>query len=167
MGIDYGRGMTNINPETGIRFGIIPMNDVVQAWCDSSEPYYGEPTCPKCGEEITDPEDQDTYYCKKCDYQFYSHEAFGDEPLCFHYDDEGYEVQSDDHGDLWIIESPYFTYADFCSPCAPGACHLRNIVEPNDNNKCYCFGHDWFDEGKAPYPVYDVKTGKEVNSEND
>lgn len=36
-GIDYGGGQTNIDHETGIRFGVIPANDVLQAWADSAE----------------------------------------------------------------------------------------------------------------------------------
>ncbi len=48
-GIDYGNGLTNIDHSNGIRYGVIPANEVLQAWCDSSEPDYGEPHCPKCG----------------------------------------------------------------------------------------------------------------------
>lgn len=50
-GIDYGLGKTNIDTETGIRFGVIPQNELLQAWCDSAEPEYGEPHCPRCGNE--------------------------------------------------------------------------------------------------------------------
>jgi len=32
-------------------------------------------------------------------------------------------------------------------------------------NACYCFGHDWFEDGKAPYPVYSVETGELVEAE--
>ena len=49
--IDYGMGQTNIDKETGIRYGVISQNEVLQAWCDSSEAYYGDPHCPKCGNE--------------------------------------------------------------------------------------------------------------------
>jgi len=80
-----------------------------------------------------------------------------------YYENDGYALQTDDDGDLWIIKSPYFTHAAFCSPCAPGACHLRNPLElPDPANKCYCLGHDWFDDGKAPYPVYSIATGKQI-----
>ena len=30
MGIDYGLGETNIDKETGIRFGVIPMKDGIK-----------------------------------------------------------------------------------------------------------------------------------------
>ena len=39
-GIDYGNRKTNIDLETGIRFGVIPMHEVTQAWCDDAEPVY-------------------------------------------------------------------------------------------------------------------------------
>ncbi len=59
-GIDYGMGTTNIDKENGIRYGVIPQNEVLQVWCDSSEAYYGEPeecTCmnPECGEDNSIP----------------------------------------------------------------------------------------------------------------
>ena len=82
-------------------------------------------------------------------------------------DNEEYTAyQSQDDPDIFIIKSPYFTYAQYCSPCAPGAVYLMNpLSEKIDQNKGYCFGHDWFESGKAPYPVYDVKTGIEVKSD--
>ena len=139
-GIDYGNGKTNINTDTGIRFGVIPLNDVVQAWADSSQPWYGD--TPE--EEIGD----------------------FDEPINWYVDDAEYRAESDDNGDIFIIRAPFFTYAQYCSPCAPGACYLPNpLEEPDARNKCYCFGHDWFDSGVAPYPVYSVATGARVEPE--
>jgi len=139
-GHDYGMGITNINPETGIRFGVIPQNDVLQAWCDGSEPDYGD--IPD-DEELPD-------FC---------------EPIGFVLDADGYRATCGDDGDIFILKSPYFTYAQFCSPCAPGACHLRNpLDEADENNRCYCFGHDWFEDGKAPYPVYRVDTREQVTA---
>ena len=50
-GIDYGRGQTNIDHETGIRYGVIPQNDVLQSWSDASEADYGPAACGECGNE--------------------------------------------------------------------------------------------------------------------
>jgi len=75
--------------------------------------------------------------------------------------------QRSDDPEIMITKSPYFTYAQFCSPCAPGAVYLMNWLpksNPVENNRGYCFGHDWFESGKVPYPVYSVKTGKLVLS---
>ena len=189
-GIDYGNGSTNIDPETGIRYGVIPANDVLQCWADESEPDYGEPTCPKCGNEAQsidaapdewgdNPEWTDNgsdYCCPHCRYTFETYEAFGDEPLGFTLADEEYRAsQYGDDSDIFITKSAYFTHAQFCSPCAPGACHLGNPVD-SDGPRAYCFTPDWFDwhsemgdeptgyfDGSptsCPYPVYRVSDGK-------
>lgn len=173
-GIDYGLGQSNIDHETGIRFGVIPQGAVLQAWADSSEGYYGEPCCPKCGNQADSPDkfgdsfadgvpedytteryETDDYVCVYCKHFFGGESAFGDEPLSFVLDDGEYLAESDSSGDIFITKSPYYTRAQFCSPCAPGACYLEN---PCDNGeRAYCFAADWFDdEEPCPYPVYRV-----------
>ena len=180
-GIDYGLRRSNIDLETGIRYGVINQNAVGQAWFDDSEGYYGKPRCPDCDNEVDktiefsvdekpvfdaeDNEIEDEYYCSICDKGVDENnpDIWCDEALSFFYDQDGYQAEcSDDYGDIFVMKSPYFTFAQFCSPCAPGAVHLENPLDhKNDDNKGYCFGHDWF-EGKAPYPVYSVETGKLV-----
>lgn len=179
-GIDYGMGTTNIDHDTGIRFGVIPQNDVLQAWADSSEPHYGPPTCPKCGNEARHTEDLtgkhpdvDEYDCARgacgdfacddCAYLFDGEDAFGDEPISYVLDGDGYLAECGSDGDIFIIRSPYFTHAQFCSPCAPGAGYLANPYD--DGPKTYCFAADWFDDDSpCPYPVYRVDTGELVYS---
>lgn len=193
-GIDYGLGQTNRNTKTGIRFGVIPVHDVCQAWYDSAEDDMGEPHCPECGNEAETvkcvtkqlPNGSGVsvspilgkrrryklyhshafgdYACDNCKLLFDSESAFPDTPLAWKLDDGEYKAtQGGDDCDIFILESPYFTYAQFCSPCAPGACYLRNPLSNQvESNKAYCFGHDWFDGGKAPYPVYSVETGREI-----
>lgn len=173
-GFDYGMGQTNIDHENGIRFGVIPQHEVLQAWADSSEPEYGDPHCPKCGNEceLTEDIDEDCedyevargscgdYSCESCRYSFDGDEAFGDEALSYSLDDHEYKATCGEV-DIFILRSPYYTRAEYCSPCAPGACYLLNHDEAGD--KAYCFGHDWFDEGRAPYPVYSVATNELIN----
>ena len=178
VGIDYGLGRANVDKETGIRYGVISQNSVLQAWADSSEPQYGEPTCGKCGNEcveITDASvpDLDTvedweqdghdYACVACKRTFWSDEAFGDEPLGYSYTGEGYELTDCLDTDIFVLKSPYYTFAQFCSPCVPGAGNLDNAM--SDGIKTYCLGHDWFEDQKAPYPVYSVETGELVKPE--
>jgi hypothetical protein len=167
-GTDYGRGATNIDPDNGIRYGVIYQNEVLQAWCDSSEPDYGPPTCGKCGNEAATPETvvfaddiepewynaTRDYHCLHCERSFDSDDAYCEEPLSHYLDDGEYHATCGSDGDIFITKSPYYTRASFCSPCAPGACNLMSPCE--DGDKAYCFGHDWFDDGKAPYPVYRV-----------
>jgi len=139
-GLDYSLGLSNVDHPTGIHYGVIHANEVCQAWSDSSEPEYPDPELDEDGEEIED----DLI-----------------EPLAFTYDDDGYRCsQSADDPDIFILRSPYYTRCAFCSPCAPGAGYL---MSPRPAGiKTYCFGHDWFDEGKAPYPVYRVTDDQEI-----
>ena len=77
---------------------------------------------------------------------------------CMLWEDEDYKIKTSSGGDLWILKSPYYTFAQFCSPCAPGACHLEHPLEEKDpDNKCYCLHHEWFEKDKAPYPVYRIE----------
>ncbi len=199
-GIDYGGGTTNIDRETGIRFGVIPQNDVLQAWAESSEPDYGPPGCSECGSEavgigevpfdlddlktlrqsdgycrkhailqIPDEHQADCgdndewhdegrdYACLNCARSFYSEDAWGDDPVGGYVLDDGeYKAHCGEDGDIFILKSPYYTHAQFCSPCAPGACYLQNPVD-DSGPKAYCFGPDFFDdEYPCPYPVYRV-----------
>ena len=164
-GIDYGLGQSNIDKETGIRYGVISSNgDILEAWADESEPYYGKVECPKCDKEV-----EPSYACSECEADLDGYSML--EPLGHVYTEGGYECEEGSDGDIFVLKSPYFTYAQFCSPCAPGAVHLENPLNIDatvgnirsfDGNKGYCFGHGWFEGEKAPYKVYDVKTGKEV-----
>jgi len=136
-GIDYGLGKTNIDLKNNIRYGVISQNEVLQAWCDSCEPVY------------PDDVDLDEDDCI--------------EPAGYIYQGDGYVCECGDDGDIFVTKSLYYTYAQFCSPCAPGACYLMNpLDELDEGNKCYCLGHDWFESGKAPYKVYSVETNEEV-----
>ena len=172
-GIDYsGPGSTaNRDPETGIRYGIISQHQLDGDSLDSFEEIY-VPRCPHCGKEV--PEDthftkenrpadeRDGYYtiCASCEKPFAEDEQYGDEPDDHKLDDGEYQGRLDSGGDAWCFKSPYFTRATFCSPCAPGACSLGSPCD--DGERAYCFGHDWFEDGKAPYPVYSVATGERV-----
>jgi len=158
-GIDYGLGQTNIDMQTGIRFGVIPSHHV-PLWYDESEIIYLY-TCPECGLESIEYAD----LCESCGHE-YEADYFDElETSYFEYKADGYRcTQSSNDADIFIEKSAYYTYADLCSPCAPGACYLLNpLDEPDKDNKCYCFGHDWFNNGKAPYPVYSVETNELIN----
>lgn len=153
-GIDYGRGVSNRDHKTGISYGVISQNAVLQAWADSSEPWYDEPE-----KNDDDDDDVDRECC---------------EPLGWTLDDGEYLAESDSYGDIFVYRSPYYTHAQFCSPCAPGACHLENPTDKG-GQRAYCFAPDWFEwwsemgiepagvyleiKTSCPYPVYRVKDG--------
>ena len=140
VGIDYGLGRSNVDLANGIRYGVISQNSVSQAWCDSAEAQYPEPELDENGEPIEDD------FC---------------EPIGWNYSDDGYELTDCLDNDIFVLKSPYYTFAQFCSPCVPGAGNLDNAMP--DGVKTYCLGHDWFEEGKAPYPVYSVETDLRVD----
>ena len=161
-GLDYAHGKANIDTKTGIRYGVINQNQVLQAWADSSEPFYIY-HCPNCGQHLK--KGQDAKRCPSC-YKTFEEGDFDElQPASFFYNEDGYLCECGEDGDIFITKSSFFTYAQLCSPCAPGACYLNNPLEDKvENNKCYCFGHDWFEKEVAPYPVYSIKTGELVPS---
>ena len=92
-GIDYGLGKTNLDTETGIRFGIIHNHRLVDWFWDETEAEYGD-----------------------CE----SEEEFA-EPIGHNITDPEITASVDSSGDVWVFRSNYITRGTFCSPCAPGA----------------------------------------------
>lgn len=84
-----------------------------------------------------------------------------------------------DQNELWVFKSAFYTYAQFCSPCFPGACNLDSPLElpliprhepptmhtQYPQNKCYCLPHDWFEHSIAPYPVWRVADDVQIVAE--
>lgn len=136
-GIDYGRGKTNIDTATGIRYGVISMHSVGQALYEAQEFEYDY--------EVGEGDSDDLAFA---------------EPTGWHVDQDGHKITDCLDNDAMVMKSPYYTFAPFCSPCVPGAGDLNNARE--SGVKTYCLGHNWFDSGKAPYPVYSVETDEEV-----
>lgn len=186
-GIDYSMGQSNVDKATSIHNGVIHQNRVGQAWYDGSEAYYGDPHCPKCGNDAvesgsenddgTDDEGEEVkreeyesarhscgdYACDRCKYRFDGEEAFGDSPISHFVDDGEYSAECGESGDIFVMKSPYYSKSQFCSPCAPGAGHLAKPCV--DGPKTYCLGHEWFENGRAPYPVYRVSDDSLVDPE--
>jgi hypothetical protein len=168
-GIDYGRGLANVDRATGIRYGVIAANEVGQAWYDSSEADYGTPTCPTCGgalvefaDETADgwtirPHEIPEYACVACRLLCGGESAFSEEPLAHTYTGDGYTAEQTD-SDIFVTASPFYTRGTFCSPCAPGAVSLGT----GGSIRAYCFGHDWFEDGRAPYRLWRVSDDTEV-----
>jgi len=173
-GIDYGLGQSNIDKSTGIHYGVISQHSVNPDALDDLEPDYGPPTCPKCGGEVKASDEVPSevsdaewfnvnadYACSKCEECFWSEDCFPEESQGFSYSTDGYELADCLDSDIFVLRSPYYTFAQFCSPCVPGAGNLDTFVSEEDGGvKCYALGHEWFDaENPCPYPVYSVKTG--------
>lgn len=83
----------------------------------------------------------------------------------YRYEKDGYLLTGCLQTDLFVIKSPFYTYAQFCSPCVPGAGNLDHPVDPTAGApKSYCLGHSWFDDEKAPYRVWRVEDNMEIVS---
>lgn len=162
-GIDYGMGKANVDPATGIRYGVISQHSVSDAWNDCAEPEYGDPSCPDCGGEVTDQFPDDStgdYYCAQCDSGYWSDVAFPEDPIGWRYEGDDYFLVDCLGTDVMVLKSPFYTRARFCSPCVPGA---GNLDSPDVLGvRTYCLGHDWFESGEAPYPVWSVATDERV-----
>jgi hypothetical protein len=185
-GFDYSMGTANTDPETGIHFGVINMNELYEYAWEHVESVYGDPCCPKCSnvlheyegefidklinDKVIESEDElanytkhscADYICESCGLIVGSDETVGDEEPCGHtLKQDGYEGTVDSYNDLMVLKSPYYTRAQFCSPCVPGA---GNLSEPCESGpKTYCLGHEWHPGGKAPYPVYRVDNNELV-----
>lgn len=163
VGVDYGRGLSNVDLKTGIRYGVIPANALGEAWASEAEAYYGEPACPTCGRKVVPGGESDSegdeadesntadYWCAPCEAPLDSDQVYGDEAVSWYVDTPELKAEQGQDGDIFVTHSLYVTRASYCSPCAPGACYLTS---PNpDGPLAYCFGPDWFEDGKAPYPV--------------
>jgi hypothetical protein len=171
MGIDYGMGRANVDLETGIRFGVISAHSLSGWVCGEAEPIYPdevEVECPECGAvwQSTETCGSDTQICPQCEHDFECSDLDELEPIGWNYAPNDADYQTDYSESLncvFVLKSPYFTYGRYCSPCAPGAVDLDNAGESGDN-RGYCFGHDYFEDGKAPYPVFRVSDGSRVET---
>lgn len=160
-GIDYGLGHTNIDYKTGIRYGVISQHSIMPEALDDFEADYGDPSCPECGGPVEDGSVKD-YSCGQCLEDYYVDQVYGDEPLAWRLAEEGYNASINANGYIVVVASPFYTHAQFCSPCYPGAGNLD--VYCVDGPRTFCLGADFFENEEAPYVVYDVETGKEVRN---
>lgn len=81
------------------------------------------------------------------------------------YERHGYKLTGCLQSDLFVLRSEFYTYAQFCSPCVPGAGNLDHPVDPEAGApRSYCLGHDWFEDSKAPYRLWRVSDNVEILS---
>lgn len=171
-GIDYGMGLANVDRETGIRFGVIPIRALGEWSYEEFEADYGEPSCGNCGEPLGEAEEgqmidatsygeerQADKWCPGCEIGYSEDACWPDQAYGHYLDKDGYQASLDEQGDVFITKSPWKTRAAFCSPCAPGACYLTSPAE--DGEWAYCFGPEWFD-GENPMPYVAVKVEEAV-----
>jgi hypothetical protein len=182
IGVNYGDIWTNRDPETGIRFSCISQHSLSPYAVDDLEADYGDPACPSCGGPVVEYDEEkhgqwsgyggsgwrsyfcNEYACEACAKVLDSDDVYSDEPLRHRIDETGYQGYLDSQGDVILEKSPYFTYAQYCSPCMPGGCHLDNPRTPGSGAaRCYAFGADWFENHTPPYDIYEVATGRLIH----
>jgi hypothetical protein len=170
-GIDYGLGQTNRDHVTGIRYGVISQHDVMPEALDDlitqGTDVGFENMRDQAKDELAraiaaaiDP------YGQVGDPDELAAEIIGNvewhdcqEGGPWEFEGDGYFLKLAQDGDVWVLKSPFYTHAQFCSPCAPGAGHLGNPCPTGP--KTYCLGPDWFEDGEAPYPIYKVEDVEE------
>ena len=155
-GIDYGLGTSNIDKDTGIRYGVIAQNTLGpeaanEVWLEGAV-YI--PCCPHCGEPNEEHNvDGAADVCSVCDKDVEDWE-YGDEPSYIEYHEQtpDGEIIILDCLDtnFMIIKSPFTTIGPFCSPCVPGAVDLDS-ADGTFGTRAYCLPNDWFDNDAAPY----------------
>ena len=193
-GIDYSGGLSNLDTETGIRYGVISQNSVSCYAIDDIMQFGEDVAYEECLEEAlkearaewesegNDPADFDEQDAAQDFSDGYCSDGGLNDYL---YERDGYKLTGCLNNDLFVLRSPFYTFAQFCSPCVPGACNLDSPFDtPEQLNadspsfgpdyqthatgsnfvRCYCLGHDWFDDNRAPYPVFSVETGELVNA---
>jgi hypothetical protein len=130
--------MPNVNPETGIRYGVVALNTLAE-WVFDEFFYHGTNT---------------TYEDALKEWQAENPDA-DDDNFLWEGDEDSYELETEDGLKLglsylggaplvWVFESPHTTRARLCSPCVPNAGDLDNR-DPN-GEECYTLPDDWFNQ---------------------
>jgi hypothetical protein len=176
VGIDYGMGTTNIDTDTGFRFGVINQSKV-STWAVDDVLQEGESVSLKefrqmvrdelieAIEEVAGKHSVDLYHVDGTveDLLETGDLNFESEDSSVTYEADGYVIETGSDGDWFVVKSDYYTLGDFCSPCAPGAVFLGS----SGDVKAYCLGLEFFDEYCAcPYDIYSVATGDLVYKHN-
>lgn len=128
--------MTNINPTTGIRFGIISAHaldpEIVDKLQQGRDVNYEEAKSELwasikqvCGEYMSDRDSDDVadMACERLSDHFEQ-----DEPV-HEFEIAGVKGRTTWLGGalmVWVFESPYTDNFRLCSPCVPGACDLNS-----------------------------------------
>jgi hypothetical protein len=118
MGIDYGRGKTNIDLLTGIRYGVISVRKLD---LDIFDAFTSHPVCPHCGTDLPDTFDPYESDCPHCGACIEDGEQWPEDVESYYSKNGITAVYSPDTGDVTFLKSPYTVKGPYCSPCAPGA----------------------------------------------
>ena len=131
----------NVNPETGIRYGVVSLNSLAE-WVFDEFFYHGENVTYRDAIEEFRSENPDASE-DDVDAFMESYEGYED---CYELESDGMKLALSYLGGtpiVWVFESPIVDRARLCSPCVPNAGDLDNR-DPNGYD-CYSLRQDWFD----------------------
>jgi hypothetical protein len=166
----------NYDPATGIHYGVIsphtPNPDAVQDIYDSGDNLSYAAAIEQIKDELESSlqrvleaygldertAEATSAVWETVEQEFNDHYEEQDDQ--YQYEQDGYILQTSSLG-IYVIKSPYYTFAAACSPCCPNA---GDLDTPRASGlKTYCLGVDWFDkDNPVPYPVYSVDTNVEI-----
>ena len=108
---------TNMNVQTGIRYGFISANSVDPDFLEAFEPVYEDVFCEKCGEKLTD------IFCDMCGEKNYNYEQ---DAYQFEYKKNGiHAVFTPNDNTIVVLKSKAIWKRALCSPCCPNAGDLE------------------------------------------
>ncbi len=165
-GIDYGRGTTNTDLATGIRFGIIcqnelcgdSVNDICMNGTDVSNLNAVAEEKNKIRSRLENEETHSEEQIKELIEEIYEDEFPNGVDCCesgpWFYEQDGYEI-SLNGSYISVLKSDFYTFVEFCTACFPGAGNLSDYC--SNGPKTYCLEEKWFSENQpCPYPIYRV-----------
>ncbi len=167
-GIDYSLGQSNVDSNTGIHYGVISQHSVNpdalnDIFTQGEDIQFAESLKEYLANAKIENEKDGTEFDEDAATQDFADGYESDGGLNdYLYEQDGYKLTGCLDSDLFVLRSPFYTFAQFCSPCVPGSGNLDSPCETGP--KTYCLGHDWFEDNKAPYAVYSVETGEIINS---
>lgn len=136
--------MANVNPETGIRYGVASLNNLAD-WVFDEFFYHGtNVSYEKALEEFKKDVLKRAMSVSDEEIQRFSDEYQGEEE-CYTLERDGLKLGLSYLGGaplVWVYESPFTTYARECSPCVPNAGDLDNQDE--SGVQCYTLPPEWF-----------------------
>lgn len=152
--------IANYDEQTSIHYGVISQHSVVSEIWENFESVY-EIECPSCNMV------SDQAECAICGADNESEFEFLDEPSYQEWNGEKeYSIEyAESLSAFYVTRSPYYTYAAFCSPCAPNAGDLDAPRENFEGIRAYCLDASFFENNNAPYPVYRVSDNQRVKKD--
>lgn len=141
--------MVNVNPDTGVRYGIISaqslhdeiIDDIYREGVDVHWEQARKELEQRIRNDCDDDEIVDEIVDEACEAM--SDKWYDDEPV-YEFVIDGVKGRTTWLGGallVWVFESPFVTKANLCSPCVPNCGDLDSLDE--NGQECYDVPPDW------------------------